>query len=180
MDSSYSDRPERPVIPLQRSLVLVADPDPRIRELLRLAFTPAGYSCHEAATDAAVLALAQRDLPATILLDTHLPDLGGFHVLRLLRQRPELAGCRILMFSADCDPAIEAEARRLGADFFVTKPYRPTRLVSLMESPPVRVDPSPTGVVTLPRPRSSASIGSDRSADSAILEFPSGRRRPGR
>jgi signal transduction histidine kinase/CheY-like chemotaxis protein len=68
------------------------------------------------------LDLALRDRPTLVLLDLHLPDIGGAEVLRTLRAHPATASLPVIVLSAD---ATERQIERLladGANAYLTKP----------------------------------------------------------
>ena len=60
--------------------------------------------------------------PDLVLLDIVMPGGTGFDVLRFLRATPELSRIPIVIFTGHDDPALRAEAQRLGAHGFILKP----------------------------------------------------------
>lgn len=56
-----------------------------------------------------------------VVLDVMMPGMSGIELLRLMRDHPNLAGQRVVMWSADDNPATVSEARRLGAVGFLVK-----------------------------------------------------------
>lgn len=68
------------------------------------------------------LELAQQHRPTAILLDLHLPDIGGDQVLHQLRHDPITASIPVVILSAD---ATQGQVQRLlsaGAHSYITKP----------------------------------------------------------
>ena len=83
------------------------------------------------------LDLARQHQPDLILLDLHLPDVGGDEVLRRLRDDPVTASIPVVIVSAD---ATAGQVRRLlaeGAHAYITKPLDVAELRSLVENLPV-------------------------------------------
>ena len=70
---------------MNRPLILVADDDPHIRDVLRYALGREGWSVAEAADGQAALAEARARKPALIVLDVMLPEADGLAVCRALR-----------------------------------------------------------------------------------------------
>lgn len=68
------------------------------------------------------LALAASVRPDVVLLDLHLPDIGGLEVLGRLRADPVLAGCRVIALSANAMPEDIRAALAQGFDDYWTKP----------------------------------------------------------
>jgi CheY-like chemotaxis protein len=69
------------------------------------------------------LELAIQHTPDLILLDLHLPDLGGDTVLQRLRAHPRTKNIPIIMVSADATPGQIRKLKDLGASEYVTKPF---------------------------------------------------------
>lgn len=134
MDLIASQRVMRPSVALNNCLVLFAEPEPRLRELLHLVFRPAGFTGLDAATLPQALEIARDNRPATILIDMHLPPNGGLAAVTRFRRLPVLAGCQIVAISADVEPSLAWQSRQAGADAYVAKPFRPARLLDLVKS----------------------------------------------
>ena len=79
------------------------------------------------------LELAREHRPLLILLDLHLPDMGGDEVLRRLRDDPATAATPVVMVSAD---ATSGQIQRLlaaGAAAYLTKPLDVRELLRLLD-----------------------------------------------
>jgi CheY-like chemotaxis protein len=68
------------------------------------------------------LELAAAHRPEVILLDVHLPELGGVEVLRRLREDPSTRDTPVLVVSADASAGQLERLREAGADAYLTKP----------------------------------------------------------
>jgi CheY-like chemotaxis protein len=66
--------------------------------------------------------LARQHLPDLILLDLHLPDIGGEEVLRRLRGDPRTAHIPVVIVSADATQGSLDRLHAAGADAYLTKP----------------------------------------------------------
>lgn len=69
------------------------------------------------------LALAERVVPALILVDLHLPSLSGFEVIARLRATSETADIPLLAISARIMAGEGARALELGCCGFIKKPF---------------------------------------------------------
>ncbi|WP_119268331.1 sigma-54-dependent transcriptional regulator [Taklimakanibacter deserti] len=70
--------------------------------------------------------------PDVVLSDVRMPGKSGIELLRSLRQdRPELP---VVMLSGHADVPMAVEAMRYGAFDFLTKPYVPEQLVSVLRN----------------------------------------------
>ena len=71
--------------------------------------------------------------PDLVLLDLRLPDATGFEVCEDLADSPCTCGTPIIILSAMEGPDIVRQARRVGCEFYVRKPYDPNVLLTLIE-----------------------------------------------
>ncbi|MEX2658147.1 MAG: ATP-binding protein [Acidimicrobiales bacterium] len=68
------------------------------------------------------LELARQHRPVLVLLDLHLPDIGGEEVLQRLRQDPATASTPVVIVSADATPGQVQRLLSAGAAGYLTKP----------------------------------------------------------
>jgi CheY-like chemotaxis protein len=70
--------------------------------------------------------------PALLVCDLVLPGMSGFELLAQVGERGHGEGLRRLVLSS-LPSALEQEARRAGADAFLTKPFDPAVLAELVD-----------------------------------------------
>lgn len=107
--------------------ILVIDDEPQIRKLLNIVLESNGFKVLVAATGLDGIALAASRQPDLILLDLGLPDQSGFDVLEDLRQwfvKP------IIIISVQNREEEIIRALDLGADDYITKPFRTGELLA--------------------------------------------------
>ncbi len=114
--------------------VLVIEDDPRSVKLMELVLSSQGYQAVVARNGEEGLAAAKSRPFDVILLDLMLPEVDGFEVLRRLQADPELADIPVVITSARARPTTKDEAAELGADFYLTKPYRKAELLAVIAS----------------------------------------------
>lgn len=114
--------------------ILVADDEPAIVELVRFTLEDDDVRVIEAADGLAALEAARMALPELALLDVHMPRLSGLEVCRRLRQAPECARTRIVMLTAAGQAEDRARGLAAGADEYLTKPFSPLALMTLVRS----------------------------------------------
>jgi DNA-binding response OmpR family regulator len=107
--------------PGTRPLVLVADDDKDILQLLRLRLELQGYGVVQAANGAEALELAQELKPALAILDVMMPGLDGLQVARQLRA----ANSRIpiILLTARIQESDVSAGLDAGADAYLGKPF---------------------------------------------------------
>jgi len=106
------------------TLVLVADDDPFNLRLLQELCEAAGHRVMAAADGGEVLDVIARERPDLILLDVSMPVLDGFEVMRVLKADADLASIPVIVVTAAGDVDSRGQAIELGADDYVTKPFR--------------------------------------------------------
>jgi class 3 adenylate cyclase len=76
--------------------------------------------------------LVERDAPALVLLDVHLPGEDGFALVRRLREKSSRIG--IIMVTSAADTVDRVVGLETGADDYVTKPFEPRELLARVKS----------------------------------------------
>ena len=111
--------------------ILVVDDDAAIRELLSTMLANKGYEVQVAAGGSfAEQIIEQGFLPHLVLMDTVMPDQDGLTTLRRLQQRhPSI---RVIMLTGITGARQVVEAVKLGAYEYVTKPFAPDELESMV------------------------------------------------
>ena len=122
------------LLPTTRMLtILIADDEPHVVELVRVTLEDDRVRVVEASDGAAALALADDLDPELIFLDVNLPDMSGLEVCRRLRKRAPIACAHIVMLTAAAQQDDVARGLAAGATHYLTKPFSPVRLLSLVE-----------------------------------------------
>ena len=113
--------------------VLIADDEAHVIELVRVTLEDDRVRVFDAGDGRTALAVAEALGPDLVLLDVHLPDVNGLEVCRLLRKHPRLAPTRVVMLTAAAQQDDIARGLAAGADQYLTKPFSPVRLLTLVE-----------------------------------------------
>lgn len=113
--------------------ILIADDEPHVVDLVRVTLEDNRVRVFEAGDGETALAIAEALEPDLVLLDVHLPDRSGLEICRLLRKHPRLASTKIIMLTAAAQQDDIARGFSAGATEYLTKPFSPVRLLSLVE-----------------------------------------------
>jgi len=109
----------------QRLILVVEDDELQALMVTRI-LESEGYRVRVAASGkAANGALLERPVPDVVLLDVELPDTDGFSILKQMRAHPVFQLLRVVMLTSRADRADIAKGILLGADGYLTKPFRP-------------------------------------------------------
>ncbi len=114
--------------------ILVADDEVPIVELVRFTLEDDHVRVVGAFDGVTALELASAMRPDLALLDVKMPQLSGLEVCRRLRETAECAHMRIVMLSAAAQAEDRARGLAAGADEYLTKPFSPLALLTLVRS----------------------------------------------
>ncbi len=111
--------------------VLVADDEPHIGRIIKTKLEQGPFSVTLVYDGAEALAELERSPDVSLLiLDLMMPQVTGFEVLDRVRTNPRWNMLPCLILTAAGQDHQEVEARRRGADDFMTKPFSPKRLLA--------------------------------------------------
>lgn len=115
-------------------LILIADDDADIVEMLRYILVQDGYRVMTAVDGWQLLQSIREQIPDLILMDVMMPGLDGIETTRQLREMPALTATKIVFLSARAEEYTQVAAFQNGADAFLTKPIKPRALVSRLQA----------------------------------------------
>jgi DNA-binding response OmpR family regulator len=116
------------------ALVLVADDDPDIRDLVTFKLEQIGAETIAVEDGETALAMIIQRRPALAILDIAMPGLSGIDVCRMVRADPEIAHTPVLMLTARVQEQDVEHGFAVGADDYVTKPFSPRELMSRIQT----------------------------------------------
>jgi two-component system, OmpR family, response regulator RegX3 len=117
----------RPISNADQPHILVVDDEPSFSDALAVGFAREGFRVSVAADGVAALEKFRLDPPDIILLDVMLPKLSGLDVCRAVRATSSVPIIMVTARSEEVDAVVGLE---VGADDYVTKPYRLRELVA--------------------------------------------------
>src|SRR5476651_1624448 len=107
--------------------ILVVDDEPSYRDALSVALQREGFVVETAADGPEALSRFEASRPALVLLDVMLPHMSGVDVCREIRARSQVPIIMVTARNAEIDAVVGLE---VGADDYVTKPFRLRELVA--------------------------------------------------
>jgi two-component system response regulator MprA len=114
-----------------RALILVVERDPHVRELESYFLEQAGFAVDFADDGLSALARAREVHPRIIITEILVPKLDGLALCRHIKGDADTKWIAVLIFSI---LMAEERAREAGADAFLRKPLRETRLVDTVHT----------------------------------------------
>lgn len=113
--------------PMPSHRVLLIDDNRAWSEAVAEFLSGEGFEVETAEDGQRGLDLLDRSTPALVILDAHMPRLGGLAVLRDLRQRGQKVP--VIVVSAEDESSLMAQALADGASSFLRKPVAPELLL---------------------------------------------------
>lgn len=126
-----------------KHIFLVEDDEEIAKNLARL-LRAEGFAVTCAPTQAQAAALLEQDRFDLALVDLALPDGSGFAVCTQIRQAQDIP---VLFLTASGDEASVVTGLNLGADDYITKPFRPRELVARIQGALRRAGRAPSAFV---------------------------------
>ncbi len=118
-------------VSLSLRILIVEDHDD-LADALRVNLRSEGYEASVASDGRQALAMVRADPPDIVVLDLGIPGLDGLALLS--RLRAEGHWCPVLILSARDSDSDKVEGFRLGADDYVTKPFRTLELMARVDA----------------------------------------------
>ena len=114
--------------------VLLVEDEEQLRRVMKDLLEREGYIVSEARDGIQALDQVDRHAPDIIVLDLNLPGLDGYSVLQQLRSRAATRTIPVMVLTAKGDEDNEVRVFELGADDFLTKPFRARALSARLEA----------------------------------------------
>lgn len=108
---------------MSKKVILAVDDEPNILLSIEFILDMEGYEVHTAHDGEEALEVAGRIRPDVILLDINMPRKDGYEVCRILREREDMAGIKVIMLTAKGQTLEKKKGLEVGADEYVTKPF---------------------------------------------------------
>jgi CheY-like chemotaxis protein len=108
--------------------IIIVDDDEADRTLMRMAMEEADLNAHIQEYEDGYEIMKYLDgngtvvLPDLIILDINMPKVGGFEVLKYLKDNPKLSKVPVVIFSTSSNEKDIAMANELGALKYIVKP----------------------------------------------------------
>ena len=110
--------------------VLVVEDEPAIARLLQVELGASGFEVRLAADGNEALAAVAEEVPDVVIADVMMPRMGGFELVRRLREDPRTEDVSIIMLTARGLKADKLEGFAIGADEYIVKPFDTPELLA--------------------------------------------------
>ena len=116
------------------ALIVVADDDVDIRDLVEFKLTTMGHEIVSVADGSAAVEACRTSRPDLAVLDVMMPGLTGLEAVRAIRSSPEMKDIPVILLTARAQQSDVQTGFDSGADDYITKPFSPKDLASRVEA----------------------------------------------
>lgn len=117
-----------------KSSILVVDDSPEQLEAVVHLLYQNGFNAQVARDGSRTFELLKKSKPDLILLDLYMPGMDGFEVCRRIKENDDTSGIPIIFFTASDDETSIQKAFALGAQDYVTKPFKSAELLARVKA----------------------------------------------
>ena len=118
---------------MAKKKVLIVEDEESLLKLESILLTTKGYDVRGVANGRAALDALDEELPDLVLLDVMLPEMDGFEVCRRIKGDPRTAKIPVVMFTAKKTVEDMEKGESVGADRYITKPFKSAMVIETME-----------------------------------------------
>jgi DNA-binding response OmpR family regulator len=111
--------------------ILVVDDESRLVSLVETYLNQSGFRVLTALNGVEALSVAERETPNLIILDLMMPEMDGYEFMRIYRAEHNTP---IILLTARVDSDEKVVGLELGADDYITKPFRPRELMARVKA----------------------------------------------
>ncbi len=113
-----------------KKTIMVVDDNPDIVTIVKTILEGKGFDVLSASSGQELLNLLQNKKPDLIILDIMMPEMDGLEVLSRLKGVAETATIPVILLTAKVQYEDVLGGYKLGADYYITKPFTSTQLVN--------------------------------------------------
>ena len=114
--------------------ILIVDDDPILRKVLESSLQQKGYQVVSVESGKSALIQFGQDVPDIIISDISMPEMNGFEFCRQLRSQPSGKLIPFIFLSAKDDLDDRIQGHTIGADSYLTKPFKMKELLANIEA----------------------------------------------
>ncbi|MEU4690407.1 response regulator [Actinoplanes sp. NPDC023714] len=115
---------------MNENLILIAEDDADVRELLSFTLQAAGFPTIAVADGRNAADILIYAAPVGLIADVQMPGMNGLDLCRLARRTPAVHNTAVLLFSAKIQRLDADAGMAAGADRYLRKPTRPRHLIA--------------------------------------------------
>lgn len=112
---------------MSKRKLLLADDSITIQKVVNLTFADEGIEVITVGDGDAAMQKFVADTPDLVMADVNMPGVDGYRICEMIKQDDETKHIPVILLVGSFEPFDEEEARRVGADDYLTKPFQSIR-----------------------------------------------------
>lgn len=112
---------------------MIVDDDLLVREISSSLLSDAGYRVLTVADSLEAVQLIKKNRPRLVIVDIMMPGVNGMDICKSVKTDPELKNIKVVVCSAKSQEIEKLRAYRLGADYYLQKPYNVSTYTSTVK-----------------------------------------------
>ena len=112
---------------------MAADDSASIRQMIAFSLRQANYDVIEAENGRDAIRKLNGTTVDMLITDLDMPEMGGMELVRRVRAVPKYRSIPIIVLTTESDPSLKQKIRKLGANGWITKPFKPKQLISITD-----------------------------------------------
>ena len=113
-----------------KKTIMVVDDNPDIITIVKTILEGRGFTVFSASSGPELLNLLPTQKADLIILDIMMPEMDGLEVLTRLKGKTETSTIPVILLTAKVQYEDVLGGYKLGADYYITKPFTSTQLVN--------------------------------------------------
>ena len=113
--------------------IMAADDSASIRQMIAFSLRQANYDVIEAENGRDAIRKLNGTTVDMLITDLDMPEMGGMELVRRVRSVPKYRLIPIIVLTTESDPSLKQKIRKLGANGWITKPFKPKQLLSITD-----------------------------------------------
>lgn len=114
--------------------ILLVEDEEDLLETGRMFLVEVGYEVDVAKDGLDAMEKIYENTYNLVLLDITIPEMDGYQVLRMVKNEPSYKDIPVILVTARTLQADKFRGKETGADGYITKPYNPPELISVVKS----------------------------------------------
>lgn len=112
---------------MSKRKLLLADDSVTIQKVVNLTFADEGIEVIAVGDGDTAMQKFVESVPDLVMVDVNMPGIDGYRICEMIKQDEETRHIPVILLVGSFEPFDEAEAHRVGADDFLTKPFQSIR-----------------------------------------------------
>jgi twitching motility two-component system response regulator PilG len=113
--------------------ILIVEDEESLLKLESILLTSRGYHVRGVTDGASALNEIAENRPDLVLLDIMMPGIDGFEVCRRIKEDPMTKSIPVVMLTAKKSSMDQARGVQVGADAYITKPFKSVKIIEVIE-----------------------------------------------